>query len=369
MQNDKRKFVLTVYIGRFSPFHNGQAGVLKRAASTSDSVLVLIGSINNARNPKNPWTVDERASVIRKFSQRQGLNVTVRGIRDFPYNDQLWIANVHKTINEVIIEELKLNPSEIDIRITGADRDSSTFYLKFFPSFTLDLVDENMEVSRFLTATNVREIYFGKTFNKKQIDSQEAELLLTSFVPIETIQFLKDFEEGEEYVRLSEEHMFNVKYREPYKDLPYEVIFHTVDAVVFQTGYVLLVKRRANPGKGLWALPGGFLDPKERLFDAAIRELKEETKIKVPEPVLRGSMIFKDNFDYPDRSLRGRTITTAFLFNLPNYIVDGKVNLPSVKGADDAEKAMWVPIDEAMKCPEFFFEDHYYIIEAMLGKI
>ena len=64
----------------------------------------------------------------------------------------------------------------------------------------------------------------------------------------------------------------------------------TVDAVVVQSGHILLVKRGDMPGKGLWALPGGFLNQEETMLDGAIRELKEETKIKVPVPVLKGSI-------------------------------------------------------------------------------
>lgn len=393
------KFKLSVYIGRFSPFHNGHCEVLKRARSKSDAVLVLLGSIQQVRNPKNPWTFAERAEIINRFAQRpfipgQRLTpVNVLGIRDYPYNDQLWIANVHKTINDFVDTLMiptesglrKVDPKDVEISITGADRDSSTFYLKYFPEFTQDLVEEDREVSKFLTATAVREIYFGKRFNGNDITAEHAELLLKAFLPSETIDFLREFEKTDIYQDLREEHLFNIEYRKPYRPrppkknevtgeiidpgLPYEVIFQTVDAIVIQTGYVLLVKRRSRPGKGLWALPGGFVNPRERLFDACIRELREETRIKVPEPVLRSSMVFKEDFDYPDRSLRGRTLTKGFLFKLPDFVVDGKINLPQVKGADDAEKAVWVPLDEVLKNPDMFFEDHYFIIEHMLGKL
>ena len=154
-----------------------------------------------------------------------------------------------------------------------------------------------------------------------------------------------------------------------FANVPYEVIFQTVDACVIQTGHVLLIKRKSRPGKGLWALPGGFLNPRERLFDAAIRELREETKIKVPDPILRSSMIFKEDFDYPDRSLRGRTISKGFLFKLPDFVVNGKIEMPYIKGADDAEKAVWVPINEALEKPEMFFEDHFHILSMLLGKL
>ena len=384
------KTILTVFIGRFSPFHNGHAEVLKRARATSDVVLMLVGSINRARNPKNPWTFEERAKMIYDWVNqpwvpqlRREAAVVVRGIRDFPYNDQRWIANVHNVIQQTL-DELKLKASDVEIRVTGADRDSSTFYLKYFPEFKLDLAEEDRAVSKFLTATSVREIFFGLEFNNNPITPDHAELLLKSFCPLTTVDCLKEYEKQPHYEEMRDEHAFNVMYRIPFKPrkpvmdafnnvidhgLPYEVIFHTVDACVIQTGYILLVKRRSRPGKGLLALPGGFLDPRERLVDAAIRELREETKIKVPEAVLRGSLKYKDNFDYPDRSLRGRTITTAFLFHLPDFVVDGKINLPEVKGSDDAEKAMWVPLDTALNSPENFFEDHFDIIENFLGKL
>ena len=384
------KTKLTILIGRMSPFHNGHEEIIERAIAKSDIVLILIGSINQARNPKNPWTFTERKNIIEQWAVNKKYNkisgsqkVHVLGIQDYPYSDQLWIANVCKTINDFVIDSGHVK-DDIEFHITGADRDESTFYLKFFPSFKSDIVDENKSVSKFLTATMVREIYFGRSFEGKEISLGVAEMMLKSFVPTETIQALIKFEQTSFYDDIREEHLFNIDYRKPYtprkptKDtsgniidlgLPYEVIFQTVDACVIQTGHVLLIKRKSRPGKGLWALPGGFLNPRERLLDAAIRELREETKIKVPDPILRSSMIFKEDFDYPDRSLRGRTISKGFLFKLPDFVVNGKIEMPYIKGADDAEKAAWVPINEALEKPEMFFEDHFHMLSMLLGKL
>jgi bifunctional NMN adenylyltransferase/nudix hydrolase len=382
----KSPIKIAIYIGRFSMFHNGHAEVLERARSKYDMVFMLLGSINQARTPKNPWTFDERAFVIKDSLKESVLDTPVRilGIRDYPYNDSLWIANVHRVIDEELAAQ-NLDKADVELTITGADRDKSTFYLKLFPEFKIDLADEDLRVSRFLTATTVREIYFGKTFNNVVVPEQHSEVLLKSFLPQATINFIKKFEETPAYKELREEHISNVAYRIPYTvrkpivdsvtgqtidpGLPYEVQHQTVDAVVIQTGYILLVKRRARPGKGLWALPGGHLNPNERLFEGAIRELVEETCIKVPEPVLRSSFVCKEDFDDPNRSLRGRTITKAFLFKLPDFVKNGRIELPKVKGADDAEKAMWVPLNQVLESPEIFFEDHYFIIESMLGKL
>ena len=187
---------VSIYIGRFSPFHNGHAEVLNLARRVSDLVIVLIGSANKAKNPKNPWSFDERAKMIEAYNAaKDGCPVIIRQIRDYPYNDQKWIANVHNVINNTI-DSLDCDKSQLDIRITGADRDSTTFYLKFFPEFKLDLVEEDFEVSKHLNATSVREILFGLSFNSVPISEGQAELLLTSFLPRSTVNFLSAYEKA-----------------------------------------------------------------------------------------------------------------------------------------------------------------------------
>jgi bifunctional NMN adenylyltransferase/nudix hydrolase len=120
-----------------------------------------------------------------------------------------------------------------------------------------------------------------------------------------------------------------------------------------------MIERKAQPGQGLMALPGGFLDGNETLKLAVIRELREETRIKVPAPVLAGSITKTQVFDSPYRSARGRTVTHAYLIELKGE------KLPKVKGGDDAAKAFWVPFSEVK--PELMFEDHFHIVQAMVG--
>jgi bifunctional NMN adenylyltransferase/nudix hydrolase len=121
-----------------------------------------------------------------------------------------------------------------------------------------------------------------------------------------------------------------------------------------------MVERRARPGKGLLALPGGFVDQGEKLVDACLRELREETRLKVPAPVLKGSIKSQQVFDDPHRSARGRTITHAFYMEL-----QPDKTLPKVKGGDDARHALWIPLADLD--PTQIFEDHYFIIQEMTG--
>jgi len=100
------------------------------------------------------------------------------------------------------------------------------------------------------------------------------------------------------------------------------------------------------------------------LRNAVIRELREETKIKVPEPVLRGSIVKEETFDAPNRSLRGRTITRAFLIQL-----DDNQALPKVKGHDDAKHAEWISLANFYDMAEEMYEDHYHLVRKLLDNM
>ena len=138
----------------------------------------------------------------------------------------------------------------------------------------------------------------------------------------------------------------------------------TADTMVVKDGHVLVVERKINPGKGMLALPGGFVSPEETIIDAAFRELKEETGIMFPIHVMKRKHIVDQHyFDAIDRSLRARIITHVFCVKLP----DGG-RLPEVVGRDDAAKAIWIPLEEIGHLQDRFFEDHYHIINYFANK-
>ncbi|MFN7857030.1 MAG: NUDIX domain-containing protein, partial [Acidovorax sp.] len=92
-----------------------------------------------------------------------------------------------------------------------------------------------------------------------------------------------------------------------------------------------------------------------------LRELREETRLKIPVPVLKGSIKGTNVFDHPERSQRGRTITHAHYFDL------GNTALPHLTADDDAQEAQWVPIDALGGREDEFFEDHFHMLDHFLG--
>jgi bifunctional NMN adenylyltransferase/nudix hydrolase len=336
-----KKYDTLVLIGRFQPLHNAHLEIIKRATALTNQLIIVTGSAAQPRTYKNPFTSFERERMIKSASAGLDLHICVEANIDTIYNDQAWAVRVQALVAK------HTSPGE-RVGIIGHKKDDSSFYLDMFPQWGF----ENVELIEFLSAVNIRDLFFKRDVNMS---------FIRGVVPASTFDFLMKFKDTPEYEQIICEREFVINYKKQYASLPYPPIFSTADAVVIQSGHILLIKRRAEPGKGLWALPGGYVNANtdKSVEDAAIRELREETMIKVPAPVLRGSIRRSKVFDAIDRSPRGRIITHAFHIELP----DGE--LPKVKGSDDAEKARWVPIAEVRS--EECFEDHYEIIQHFLG--
>lgn len=346
-------FDYLVFIGRFEPFHNGHAAVARHALARARKLIFLVGSADTPRTIKNPWTVAERAVMIQSALGEAGDRLIVRPLRDHLYNESQWIAAVQRTVNEAIKSDG--GDADAHIGLIGKDKDASSYYLREFPQW--DLVD--VKHTETLSATELRRYLY----EANQLDSHGGLMLIRANVPGPVFDMLEAFRKNSPvFKQLVAEHHFIDTYRAAWADAPYPPTFVTTDAVVVHSGHVLLVRRRAEPGKGLWALPGGFVGQDETILEACLRELREETRLKVPVPVLKGSLKGQNVFDHPERSLRGRTITHAFHFDFPAG------DLPDVRGGDDAEKARWIPVSEALDMGPQLFEDHLHILEFFLGR-
>ena len=117
----------------------------------------------------------------------------------------------------------------------------------------------------------------------------------------------------------------------------------TVDGVILENGEILLIKRKGEPFKGKWALPGGFVEYNEKVEDAVIREIREETGVNAEIKELVG--VYSD----PKRDPRGHTVSIVFLLD----IISG-----GIKCGDDACNAKFFNLK---KLPDLSF-DHDKII-------
>ena len=334
-----------VFIGRFQPFHNGHKAVIEAALEQAKEVVVVVGSSFAARNIRNPFTFQERKAMIKAVFPSD--RVKVVPVSDYPYDDNKWINAIQKIVDETV-------PHAKDVGLIGHSKDSTSYYLEIFPRWKNHVEVPDVDG---INATDIRN---------KVLDMRWPRETFGKLMPAESLSVMERTVYADEYGTPSDafdtlfsEYAMVKKYKEAWKVAPFPPTFMTVDAVVVQSGHILLVKRGDMPGKGLWALPGGFLNQDETMLDGAIRELKEETKIKVPVPVLKGSIKDSKTFDAPNRSSRGRTITQAFLIDL------GVGELPKVKGSDDAEKAFWVPFKDVKQ--EKMFEDHFHIIDNFIN--
>lgn len=370
-----------VYIGRFQPFHNGHLTTLMKALRMGQKVIIVLGSSNSPRTFKNPWTSPEREIMIRNcLSATENEALEFVYVEDHLYSNEKWLLSVRSEIEKIIMttrSSIVLSEDDYNdptyrhkIALIGYNKDESSFYVKEFPDWPL------IETGAHIKETNGRGKPVSSTMIRFLMFTGELGYV-ESNVPPAIYSFLENFENFDEfdYIQKDFDHYYTEEAQ--YKDIPYWMNFFTADAVVIQSNHVLLGKRKDYPGKGLWALPGGHVNVNETAYEASLRELVEETGIKVPRGKLIGSMTMNHRFDHPARSLRcrvtgdfGRTVTDAFLFKLDGVTSQGAAvpSLPKVKGMDDLEDARWFPINEIYNMRSELFEDHLDIIEYFVDR-
>jgi bifunctional NMN adenylyltransferase/nudix hydrolase len=347
-----RSYRHAVFPGRFQPYHRGHHGALAFALEIADNVIVVIGSAQRPRTPRDPWSAPEREAMIRAcLAPEAQPRVRFLHQRDYLYNDSLWLTDVQRQAMAAIAALGGGGP----VALVGLPRDQAAHYLRLFPQWKFEPAPR----TEILDAGALRAGFLGGREPLAEDAPAWAEAL-----PEGVRGFLREWQATPEYQAQAAEWSYLAEYRRRWAAAPFPVIFTTVDALVVKSGHVLLVRRGLNPGKGLLALPGGFLDAAgdHSLREGALRELREETRIKVPAEVLARNIVAERAFDHPERSQRGRTITHAVCIDL------GPGPLPEVRGGDDASEALWVPLAEVQLHPEALFDDHYDIITNLTSR-
>ena len=108
-----------------------------------------------------------------------------------------------------------------------------------------------------------------------------------------------------------------------------------VGAIIIRRNKIVLVQRGRNPLKGYWSLPGGLIEPGETIEAALIREVREETGLKV-----RAERLF-EIFERIMPDAKGRP---EYHYILHDYLCT--VTGGALKAGDDAGVVAWIPRSE-----------------------
>lgn len=362
--------IINVVLGRFQLVHEGHLALIAKACENDSEVCILVGSADKSRDVCNPFTFEERKKMLgvsifnmrvspqclyHKFQfnlqpvppfedcnyQRFNLKVALP-VQDCD-TDAEWINCIKNTI-----QDIKNNNKDSQINLITCKKDDKTAsYIdlikdaKIFDNVIE--VEPYLENGKVISAKDKRKEFFTNTPVFKQYSC-------FWFSIDDYLEMQKKYIEAG---LITEDDVYYANYQEEVKQYPR--IEHTADIAVFHRYNrklkVLLIKRGKAPGKGLYALPGGFVNQNETLKECALRELKEETGLVI---AARLHVRLLRNFDNPNRSRRGRVITTLYDVYLPE---DYDIN---VKAGDDASSVEWIEAWDALKMDkDAFFEDHY----------
>lgn len=337
-----KPFGYAVLIGRFQPFHLGHRALFSHARDIAEHVILIVGSHNAPTSIRNPWNTEERTNLIRAaLTEVDPLTYSLVPISDSAYNFNDWIIRVQQAVYGLA--------GDSKVAIVGHFKDDTSFYLNFFPDWELISLPSQ---ERGISSTEIRRACFEDRLEQIRPLVTEAEYGV-----------LVEWARSNHFARLRDEYQFIQNYRKKWEGAPVAPTFVTADAVVLALGHVLLIRRKVNPGKGCYALPGGFVKTCEGIETACLRELKEETAIEVGSKELRGSIKMSHVFDHPLRDPRGRVITHAFMFELTVK------DLPTIKAGNGADQVLWLPLFRLEESESRFFNDHAQIIKFFVNRM
>lgn len=346
-----------VIVGRFQPVTRDQIRRLFiPALEENDAVVVILGSSDTARDDLDPFYASEREHMILnalldEASDHLNTPVVFRPVRDYWYKKTRFLTAVQTAVTTGAKEALSslYRAGEYEVNLYGIDReDSDSDYLSNFPTWNSKVVVDRKAGDFWV---------MGDVYSD---GAQWPDLVTAS-----TYRFIENWLNTDVGQRITAGNSHLKRYRQKYdpleKQAGHALQFMTVDNVVLHKGHILLVRRRSHPGKGLWALPGGFLEADETTVAGAKRELREETRLRVKDEWQTGFQ----HFDHPTRSRRGRTLTFAYKWEIPAW--RDVPQLSPDKGFErEVTKVQWFPLSEVInEMSHLLFEDHLDIIESL----
>lgn len=342
-----KEYKLAIAILRAQPLHIGHLEVLKTAFNKVDNVLIFIGSANSPRTINNPFTYEERRLLINKIFYNEWIDgkAIILPLNDYIYDNVKWKKQIDDAINYYADTNHHIGLlSNKDICIVGGCK--GEWYFDLFPEIAHEYPETTIAG---LNATDIRDIYFTMWY-------EDANKKLEPLLPRETFEFLKKFRFTKWYGYIACELGKIKELNREYGKGP----FLTSDNVITQGDKILLIKRKNHPGKGLFAIPGGFVESNETFEQAAYRELKEETNLSISLEEFKKYLVKTKIYDHPRRSIASRIVTMAHLIVLPE---DLEVKF---KAGDDAVECFWYQIKKLNEISSLFYDDHYSILNEIL---
>ncbi|WP_415912916.1 NUDIX domain-containing protein [Neptuniibacter sp. QD37_11] len=342
-----------VFAGRFSPIQIGHMSVYSYIQDNYDRAIILVGSVNRCLSDKNPFRFTDRERWIQEafssMAKAKGMvtwssdQLTIIPVNDYVYDDPRWESETAKLVESVV-------STRDQISLVGYEKDTSSFYLRRFPQWQLDL--RPLEIN--INATDIRNAWFE---NGMQGLGDMASMV-PDFVRKDLVDnpILKREGPYSDFLFYQDEAKRFANY--PY---PETLQFNTADLMAVCDDNLLLIRRKNAPGKGCWALPGGFVDSGESFRMAALREVGEEASLdkEIPFQILGEQMFDKRE---PTSGIPRKTQVTCIEVQR-----DAQGNLPLVIPADDADAAQWFSIKEVKEMA--LFSDHSGLINKLLNQI
>lgn len=306
MKNEK----VGLFITRVQPWlHAGQVdGIMQAIDQWIKKIIIWVWSANKEFTSENPFTYDERKKMIELSAKEllQDIQVEILPVPDL-WDNEKWRNYIFN------------NAPEFQYIVTGNARVQEVF----------------KDTNKTIIPLEIRKFVKWSTI-RWQLATRNIEEL-EKVLPKSVIEYLLEIRA---FQRLRE--IFNAERKTPSL---------VVDMVLIDEDWKIILIDRKNFPK--WAaLPWGFVDYGEKIKDAGIREVKEETCLDIE--IEKELWVWDD----PNRDPRAHNVTHAF---------KGKILWWELKAADDAKAIIKVDPKDLDKV-NFAFPDHRDIIEVALKK-
>lgn len=194
------EYRLATVIGRFEPNHIGHISTIREAFNLAPHVLIIIGSANQPRTIKNPFTAQEREDMIRgALTEQENRFLHVAHLRDYMYQELEWI----KAVQAAVYSHVSSNDSVV---LVGHHKDDTSYYLESFRQWSV--IDVGM--TQQIDATQIRQLMFENKFS-----------YLDAVLPPNVRQFLEIFRTTSEFATLVEEYEYIKAYKDKWKAAPF----------------------------------------------------------------------------------------------------------------------------------------------------